>query len=75
MSWEPVPVPDRYLEPPEPEEEFCEVCEKDVDDCECEFCVDCDEPATETVTVDGDTYPACIECAEQYTEEEKWSAE
>lgn len=40
---EPVAVPDRYLEPPEPVEWFCGVCEQDSQDCGCGHCEACGE--------------------------------
>lgn len=41
---EPVAVPDRYLEPPDPEEWFCEVCEEEYEAyCTCGRCESCGE--------------------------------
>jgi hypothetical protein len=43
MIWEPVRVPDRYLEPREPVEWFCPTCELDSQDCQCGTCDACGE--------------------------------
>jgi hypothetical protein len=43
MTWETVRTPDRYLEPPEPAEWSCPVCEQDSQDCPCGTCEACGE--------------------------------
>ena len=41
--WEPIATPSSHLEPPEPVEWFCDVCDKDSQDCGCGRCEACGE--------------------------------
>lgn len=65
---EPVPVPDRYLEPVEPGEWICGVCDQEWSDCECLHCDECGERGETTeMTVDDDTFTICPKCAKAMT--------
>lgn len=62
--WEPVRTPDRYLEPPDPEPEWCEACERDMDYCDCGECEACGETGPTKETPSGDeTLWLCPNCA------------
>ena len=39
--WEPIATPGSHLEPPDPVEWSCHVCDKDSADCECGNCEAC----------------------------------
>jgi hypothetical protein len=60
---EPVAVPDRYLEPPEPEEEWCEWCEEEYIYCDCQECENCGERGTCVQrSVEDESWWFCEEC-------------
>lgn len=65
MMWETVRTPDRYLEPPEPVEWFCEICEKDSQDCGCGTCEACGERGeVRRYKVEDDEAWLCDKCQE-----------
>jgi hypothetical protein len=63
MTLEPVRIPDRYLEPPEPKPEVCEICDHDSDYCDCGTCDACGELSPTRETQSGDELLAlCTPC-------------
>ena len=41
--WEPIATPGSHMEPPDPEEEWCEICEEELIYCDCVSCESCGE--------------------------------
>lgn len=67
--WEPIATPSSHLEPPEPEEEICDACERDMDVCDCGECDSCGNTGlTEQVESGDETLWLCENCRQDADE-------
>ena len=64
--WEPIATPGSHLEPPDPVEWICDVCDLDEYDCECGTCEACGNGGEVTKMKSGDEIlDLCGKCKEE----------